>query len=1433
MNLRKTTLTALLSLVLAAPIVAQDAGAPDSIKLAFVTPPVVGSNVPVVVECSVKVDANLLGSITMAWKWDNSALVMDSAKAQGDFLVMDIRSFYLNDVLALTNDSQVALCSGVDFGSGFPTAPGWRRVATYYMHATNWTSSSFLHIDTIQILPDYAATEYLFVGTLGEVIYPGWGGPITAGSEPQNLVVSPTLFNKSANEGGASPATDSVNVTVDAGGSIAYTLTENISWLSLNKAGGNTPDKFAIIYNTAALAAGSYVDSIQVASAAAANSPRYVKINLNINAVPKFLDVSPDTLYFTAVENSANPALKKFAVTETGGFAIVYTVSENSARISLNKAGGTTPDSVGVNVNIAGLTPGVYVDSVIVASAAASNSPIKEYIRTEITAAPKFLDVIPDTTSFTAQEGGSNPADQKFVVRETGNYNIAFTLAENTSWFSLNKASGTTPDTVTVSVDITGLVPDTYYGNIAVASGLANNSPISETIKLVITAKPRILQASPNIFNFNIVDGADPFSPVTVQVSDSFDVGLAYIVGDGVSWANVLPAAGTTPDSFQIIADTAAVAALGPGLYLDTVLISSATASNSPVPVYVNLEIVTTPNNPPVIAPIDNYFIFEGDFLVVPVVATDADDDPIYLSHGILPANANFFDSGNGNGYFTFAPNFSQAGDYLFTAYASDLDDTTSEDFNVHVTDNEPGTEGDTLHIGTVPAVPGQQVVVPVEIANSCDLYAVDIPFTWKSDNVIYLDSIKFNDALLGGISNKFVSIDNDGWLGEFGFTVDISELPIPPGHHALADMFFSVSPVTPQGVYGINPGLLSTSFTRNCSDFGEVIIPVIPGGGGNIIVDTTNVYVCGYVVDDDGVGIWGAQVELWPDFPCDGPIQTTLTNGDGAYAFTNFSLGSFDLYAWKRGLDSTTWNDAYYPNSVHVNFGENGIMILLHGLEVLVPSDQWVDYFCNENTFFNCPLPIGSIVEVWDEDDVLCGRQFVREPGNYRFMPVYRDSSGSVEDEGAVTGDNLRFFIDGIQALTTGNTIYPAAYTQVEVCLSGGARLTQECILNTGWNLVSWNLDTDTDDIGEVLSSLNGCIEVVLGFEQGGLTYVPGMDLFNTLTAVDHLSGYWIKLGDNCNHTLEVSGVPVEQDTPIPVNSRWNLVSYLPNDVHAIQDALYSLAGNLQITYTYDVTPLVFVPGQDPFNTLTLMEPCFGYWLKLDHAGLLTYPSAVGAAPKIEPTVPVASLSDKTGPVEPTRLWVNLYSHHLTIDENVVSSGDIVTAHASNGHVIGYYEMKSSGTFGFMPVYADAADETVAGIKKGETFYLQVNGIKTNEEFTWTEQGALIEVAALTTGGNNTLPESYELEQNYPNPFNPSTTISFSLPTASEATLEIYNLLGQKVATLYDGFAEAGEHKVVWDGRTLNGETASSGIYLYRLTAGQFVKTLKMTLVK
>jgi hypothetical protein len=93
-------------------------------------------------------------------------------------------------------------------------------------------------------------------------------------------------------------------------------------------------------------------------------------------------------------------------------------------------------------------------------------------------------------------------------------------------------------------------------------------------------------------------------------------------------------------------------------------------------------------------------------------------------------------------------------------------------------------------------------------------------------------------------------------------------------------------------------------------------------------------------------------------------------------------------------------------------------------------------------------------------------------------------------------------------------------------------------------------------------------------------------------------------------------------------------------------------------------------------------------------------------------------------------------------------------------------------------------------------------------------------------------VPENYLLLTNYPNPFNGRTAISYSLPRASHVRLEVFNLLGQRVATLIDGYREYGEHKIIWN-TSDDDASVSSGIYYGRLIVGDEVALRKMTLLK
>jgi len=111
--------------------------------------------------------------------------------------------------------------------------------------------------------------------------------------------------------------------------------------------------------------------------------------------------------------------------------------------------------------------------------------------------------------------------------------------------------------------------------------------------------------------------------------------------------------------------------------------------------------------------------------------------------------------------------------------------------------------------------------------------------------------------------------------------------------------------------------------------------------------------------------------------------------------------------------------------------------------------------------------------------------------------------------------------------------------------------------------------------------------------------------------------------------------------------------------------------------------------------------------------------------------------------------------------------------------------------------------------------------------EFTpvWGGNAVLADVNSI---GDGDLPVKFDLAQNYPNPFNPVTKIIFDIPEHTKATLDVFNVLGQKVATLVDGELAPDRYEVEWDGAE-----AATGIYFYRLTADEFVMTKKMLLLK
>ncbi len=127
----------------------------------------------------------------------------------------------------------------------------------------------------------------------------------------------------------------------------------------------------------------------------------------------------------------------------------------------------------------------------------------------------------------------------------------------------------------------------------------------------------------------------------------------------------------------------------------------------------------------------------------------------------------------------------------------------------------------------------------------------------------------------------------------------------------------------------------------------------------------------------------------------------------------------------------------------------------------------------------------------------------------------------------------------------------------------------------------------------------------------------------------------------------------------------------------------------------------------------------------------------------------------------------------------------------------------------------------------------LDVGSIKIEQAILVDKDAGKLAVKIVDKLGEANIPKEFSLSQNYPNPFNPQTIIQYGLPYDCDVEIAIYNILGQKIKTLVNEHQQAGRRRKAWDGRNENGEEVSSGIYFYRIKAGEFVQTKKMAVLK
>ena len=202
-------------------------------------------------------------------------------------------------------------------------------------------------------------------------------------------------------------------------------------------------------------------------------------------------------------------------------------------------------------------------------------------------------------------------------------------------------------------------------------------------------------------------------------------------------------------------------------------------------------------------------------------------------------------------------------------------------------------------------------------------------------------------------------------------------------------------------------------------------------------------------------------------------------------------------------------------------------------------------------------------------------------------------------------------------------------------------------------------------------------------------------------------------------------------------------------------------------------------------------------------------------------------------------------YEFTLNYDPNQLTflkanGGDLLTSRGGETPVL--LSVSTAGELKLANVIAGATEETApegdgtiarinfrmegkeANLKLDDICFMDVNGTKDEIPSPTGVEGLHI---------GDLIPKVYSLNQNYPNPFNPTTQIIYGLPKDSKVELKVYNIMGQEIATLVNGWQRAGYRSVVWDGTDNGGHPVASGVYFYKLQAGEFNSIKKMVLLK
>jgi hypothetical protein len=201
------------------------------------------------------------------------------------------------------------------------------------------------------------------------------------------------------------------------------------------------------------------------------------------------LAVSQSSASFSATQGSGtNPSPVSVNVSNTGGGTLTFSTSSDSSWLSVTPSSGTAPQTMQVSAALGTLAAGTYTGHITVTATGAQNSPSTITATFVVSAAPPApaLSVSPTTLTFSATQGGGNPAASSVNVTNSGGGSLSFAASSDSSWLSVSPTSGSAPEALQISATLGALSPGTYTGHITITAAGVQGSPAIVTVNFTV-----------------------------------------------------------------------------------------------------------------------------------------------------------------------------------------------------------------------------------------------------------------------------------------------------------------------------------------------------------------------------------------------------------------------------------------------------------------------------------------------------------------------------------------------------------------------------------------------------------------------------------------------------------------------------------------------------------------------------------------------------------------------------------------------------------------------------------------------------------------------------------------------------------------------------------------------------------------------------------